>query len=103
MVNNILIEVLGAVAQQEREKTEKRRNEGIAAMPVVNGKRVSTKTGNAYGRPHTEIEDDVLDMLYRQQQDGEITVKECCEQLGISRATWYNITSVERNKWKEVI
>lgn len=102
MVNNILIEVLGAMAQQEREKTEKRRDEGIAAMPIVNGKRVSTKTGNAYGRPSIEIEDDVLDILYRQQQSGEITVKECCDELGISRATWYNITSVERNKYKEV-
>lgn len=54
------------------------------------------------GRPRVEVEDDVLDMLYRQQQAGEITVKECCEELGISRATWYNITSVERNKFKEV-
>lgn len=91
MVNNILIEVMGAMAQQEREKTEKRREEGIAAMPIVNGKRVSTKTGRAYGRQPIEIEDDVLDILYRKQQSGKITVKECCEELGISRATWYNL------------
>ena len=91
MVNNILIEVMGAMAQQEREKTEKRREEGIAAMPVINGKKVSIKTGRAYGRQPVEIEDDVLDILYRQQQAGEITVKECCEELGVSRATWYNL------------
>jgi DNA invertase Pin-like site-specific DNA recombinase len=94
MVNNILIEVMGAMAQQEREKTEKRREEGIAAMPIVNGKRVSIKTGREYGRPHIEIEDDILDILYRRQQSGEMTVKECCEELGISRATWYNLVKV---------
>lgn len=89
MVNNILIEVMGAMAQQEREKTEKRREEGIAAMPIVNGKRVSTKTGNEYGRPAIHISADFKNFL-KKQKDGELTVAECCEQLGISRATWYN-------------
>ena len=89
MVNNILIEVLGAVAQQEREKTEKRREEGIAAMPIVNGKKVSTKTGNEYGRPAIKV-DDSFEKFLKKQKDGELSVKECCEQLGISRATWYN-------------
>ena len=89
MVNNILIEVMGAMAEQEREKTEKRREEGIAAMPIVNGKRVSTKTGNAYGRPPIAIDDGFKKFL-KKQKDGELTVAECCEALGISRATWYN-------------
>ena len=89
MVNNILIEVMGAMAQQEREKTEKRREEGIAAMPIVNGKRVSTKTGNEYGRPSVILGDDFKKFL-KKQKDGELTVAECCEALGISRATWYN-------------
>ena len=89
VVNNILIEVMGAMAQQEREKIEKRRDEGIAAMPIVNGKRVSTKTGNAYGRPLVEINEDFQKFL-KKQKDGELSVRECCEQLGISRATWYN-------------
>ena len=29
----------------------------------------------------------------KKQKDGAMTVKECCEQLGISRATWYNRVS----------
>lgn len=89
MVNNILIEVMGAMAQQEREKTEKRREEGIAAMPIVNGKRVSTRTGNEYGRPIIQLNDD-FEKFLKKQKDGELTVAECCEQLGISRSTWYN-------------
>ena len=32
--------ILGAVAEQERKKTKQRQAEGIAAMPVVDGKRV---------------------------------------------------------------
>ena len=56
MVNNILIEVLGTIAEQEWEKIRKRRNEGIAAMPIVDGKRVSTKTGRPTGRPKRDID-----------------------------------------------
>ena len=89
MVNNILIEVMGAMAQQEREKTEKRREEGIASMPIVNGKRVSTKTGKEYGRPAKQLNDS-FEKFLKKQKDGELSVKECCEQLGISRRTWYN-------------
>lgn len=89
MVNNILIEVMGAIAEQEREKIGKRREEGISAMPIVNGKRVSTKTGNEYGRPSIKLDEGFQNLL-KKQKDGEMSVSECCEQLGISRATWYN-------------
>lgn len=89
MVNSILIEVMGAMAEQEREKIGKRRDEGIASMPIVNGKRVSTKTGREYGRPSIDVGED-FEKFLKKQKDGEMSVKECCEQLGISRATWYN-------------
>lgn len=88
MVNNILIEVLGAVAQQEREKTNRRQKEGIAAMPVVNGKKFSTKKGCTYGRKPIDIGDDFAKFL-KKQKDGQLTVNECCKALGISRSTWY--------------
>lgn len=88
MVNNILIEVLGAIAQQEREKTHKRQREGIDAMRVVNGKKVSAKNGHTYGRQMLEVGDDFQKFL-KKQKDGLMTVAECCEQLGIGRSTWY--------------
>ena len=50
MANNILIEVLGTIAEQEWKKIKKRREEGIAAMPVVDGCKVSSKTGRGFGR-----------------------------------------------------
>ena len=88
MVNNILIEVLGAMAQQEREKITSRRDEGIAAMPVINGKKYSTKKECFYGRKPVDLGDDFKKFL-KKQKDGLMTVNECCEALGIGRSTWY--------------
>jgi DNA invertase Pin-like site-specific DNA recombinase len=89
MVNNILIEVLGAIAQNEREKTHRRQREGIDAMQVVNGKRVSAKTGRTYGRQTKAVDVD-FEKFLKKQKEGLVTVSECCKELGISRATWYN-------------
>ena len=90
MVNNILIEVLGAVAEQERKKTKQRQAEGIAAMPIVNGKKVSLKTGNGFGIPKTKIDPAVFEKFAQKQKGGEMTVDDCCRELGISRSTWYD-------------
>ena len=89
MINNMLIEVLTTIAEQEVRKTDKRRAEGIAAMPIVDGKRVSLKTGRACGRPAIELVDD-FEKFLKKQKDGELTVTECCKALNISRRTWYN-------------
>ena len=55
MINIILIEVMGAVAEEERKKILERQKEGIAAMPIVDGKKVSTKTGRPMGNPGKEL------------------------------------------------
>ena len=80
MVNNILIEVLGTIAEQEWEKTKRRREEGIAAMPVVNGKRVSSKTGRGFGRAEVKVD--------LRLHEGE-NITDACARIGISRATYY--------------
>ena len=85
MVNNILIEVLSAVAEQERTKIKRRQKEGIAAMKVVNGKKVSSKTGNFTGRP-IKCDSEKISEIKRRN----LSVEESCRLLGISRATWYN-------------
>lgn len=84
MVTNILVEVLSAMAEQEREKTQKRRQEGISAMPIVDGKRVSAKTGRGFGRPKKNVE--------ATQLPGE-TVLDACNRLGISKRTWYRLVN----------
>lgn len=80
MVNNILIEVLGTIAEQEWKKIKKRREEGVAAMPVVNGKKVSSKTGRGFGRAEKEVN---LELRV-----GE-NITDACNRLGISRTTYY--------------
>lgn len=87
MVNNILIEVLGAIAEQERIKTLTRQREGIDAMPTVDGKKYSEKKGRFYGRSRKDTAD--FEQYFRMQQTGEMTVNECCAALGISRSCWY--------------
>lgn len=89
MINNMLIEVLATMAEQEVKKIDRRRAEGIAAMPVVNGKKVSLKTGREYGRPSIEIDGEFEKFLEKQKR-GEISVIDCCKALNISRGTWYN-------------
>lgn len=89
MINNMLIEVLTTIAEQEVKKIDKRRAEGIAAMPIVNGKKVSLKTGRACGRQPITIDDDFEKFLEKTKR-GEMTVTECCKILKISRGTWYN-------------
>ena len=45
--------------------------------------------GVKFGRPSIKLNDS-FEILLKKQKDGEMTVEECCAQLGISRATWYN-------------
>ena len=80
MVNNILIEVLGTIAEQEWKKTKQRQREGIEAMPVVDGRKVSSKTGRGFGRPQIDVS------LDRRPNE---TVDDVCARLGISRRTYY--------------
>lgn len=80
MVNNILIEVLGTIAEQEWKKTKQRQREGIDAMPVVDGRKVSSKTGRGFGRPQIDVS------LDRRPDE---TVDDVCARLGISRRTYY--------------
>ncbi len=89
MINNILIEVMGAVAEEERKKILERQKEGISAMPIIDGKRVSTKTGRPMGKPMREIIE--LEKYREMVSDGIMSVTESCKQLGISRTQWYRL------------
>lgn len=90
MVNNILIEVLSAMAEQEWERNTKRRNEGINAMPVdEEGYKISSKTGRRFGRAEKRPENFLE--VYERQQRGEITLKEALTLVGVGRTRWYEL------------
>lgn len=82
MVNNVLIEVLGAIAEQERNKIHQRMMEGLQAKK-------DRGEWDDYGRPPARIDEDLFRMLRERHKRKELTVAECCKELGISKTTWY--------------
>ena len=80
-VNTLLRNVLLAFAQFERDMIVERTSEGKEMIREKNPDWVE-------GRPRKDPVD--FEKFLKKQKDGEMSVKECCEQLGISRATWYN-------------
>ena len=85
----LMMTIFAGLAQFEREVMLDRQREGIEAMPIVDGKRVSAKTGQGFGRPKKQPEH--IELLREMVAHGEITVKEACEKAGVGRTTWYRL------------
>jgi len=81
MVNNILIEVLGTIAEQERETIRKRQAEGIEAAKAK---------GKALGRPALQFPGN-WKKVYSAWKSGEITAKEAMEQTETKRTSFYKL------------
>ena len=79
MVNNILIEVLGTIAQQERNTIRQRQAEGIAAAKA---------RGKHLGRPKAVKPDD-WNKVFAQWKAGEITAVEAMRLTGLKRGVFY--------------
>lgn len=78
VVNNILIEVLSAMAEQERLTIRKRQAEGIA---------IAKKAGKYKGKPPLKIDEDKLRKLFDDYKVRKITKVKMAKELGISRPT----------------
>lgn len=83
MVNNILIEVLGAIAEQERVTIHQRQAEGIAAAKAK---------GKHLGRPKA-IKPDNWNEVITRWKSGEITAVEAMRLTGVKRSTFYKLIS----------
>ena len=79
MVNNILIEVLGTIAQQERNTIRQRQAEGIAAAKA---------RGKHLGRPKA-VKPDNWNEVFNQWKAGEITAVEAMRLTGLKRGVFY--------------
>lgn len=91
MVNSVLIEVLGTIAEQERIKVKRRQQEGLACMPLnKDGKKYSAKTGRTVGRPTVTYPKD-WDLFYGQYKNGELSAKECMEKLSLKKTSFYKL------------
>lgn len=84
----LMLTIFAGLNQFEREVMLERQGEGIAAMPVVDGRKVSSKTGRGFGRPKKLPEN--FAEIKAMQRRGEITVAQAMEMAGVGRTTWYS-------------
>ena len=84
MVNNILIEVLGTIAEQERATIKQRQAEGIAA---------AKEQGKKLGRPALTFPAN-WDKVYTSWKAGEITAKKAMELTDTKRTSFYKLVSL---------
>lgn len=90
MVNNILIEVLGTIAEQERATIHQRQAEGIAA---------AKEKGKKLGRPALIFPDN-WDDVYSSWKSGEITAKVAMEKTNTKRTSFYKLVGMTEEKQK---
>ena len=86
MVNNILIEVLGTIAEQERATIKSRQAEGIN-----NAKAKGVK----FGRPALQFPAN-WNEVYTQWKNGEITAKVAMEKTGTKRTSFYKLVKLSQ-------
>ena len=79
MINAILIEVLGSIAENERTKIRTRQREGIAAAHKKNVK---------FGRPE-QPKPHNWDKIMSQVADGLLRPVDAMKEMGISRSRYY--------------
>lgn len=80
-MNTLLRNVLLAFAQFERDMIVERTSEG-KAVKRERGELVE-------GRPIVEVPE--FAKFFEKTKKGEMTVVECCRELGISRSKWYSL------------
>lgn len=78
-VNTLMRNVLLAFAQFERDMIVERTSEGKAIA--------RERDDYQEGRPTKDIPD--FEKFLKKQKEGQLTVNQCCEALGIGRSTWY--------------
>lgn len=89
MVNNILIEVLGTIAEQERATIKSRQTEGINAAKAK---------GVKFGRPALQFPSN-WDKVYAQWKTREITGKTAMELTGTKRTSFYKLVRITKNRY----
>ena len=79
----LMMQILLAFAEFERDNIMERMNEGKAIARANNPEWRE-------GRKPIDVDEEVFQKFREKQKRNEITVAECCRELGISRSTWYN-------------
>lgn len=96
-IADLTLQILSYVAEKERQNIKTRQSEGIASMPVINGKKVSTKTGRPTGRPSAEFPAE-WNAYYSEWKQGNITAKKCMDDMNLKRTTFYKLVKIQEGK-----
>lgn len=95
-ISDLVLQILSYIAQKEREANQRRRELGIAAMPVnEDGKRVSTKSGKPTGRPEATYPDE-WESVIAQLDRNEITAVKAMEVMSLKKTTFYRLLKAYR-------
>lgn len=89
-ISDLVLQILSYVSQKERENIKTRQRQGIDVMPVVDGKKVSLKTGRPTGRPSIKYPA-AWEQYYNDWKSGSITATKAMELLGLKRNTFYKL------------
>ena len=89
-VADLVLQILSYVAEKERINIKKRQRQGIDVMPIVDGKRVSVKTGRPTGRPKAEYPENWIE-IYSEWKSEKITAVSAFTKLGLTKNTYYNL------------
>lgn len=89
-ISDLILSVLGYVAEQETEFRKQRQLEGIASMPIVDGKKVSIKTKRPTGRPKVDFPNN-WEEQYNAWKAGKQTAKVTMDNLGLRKNTFYKL------------
>ena len=88
MINNILIEVLGTIAEQERATIKQRQREGIES---------ARSKGKHLGRPPLQRPENWKE-VYVIWQNGDITAKEAMRRTELKRSSFYRLVREEKER-----
>ncbi|WP_299515701.1 recombinase family protein [uncultured Rummeliibacillus sp.] len=83
-INDIILTILGAFAQREREEIKQRQREGIEA---------ARKRGKHLGRPKAQLTEKQVkqfNQLYPTWKKGKMTAVAMMQEMGLKRNTFYN-------------
>lgn len=99
-VADLVLQILSYVANKERDNTRSRQRQGIDIMPIVNGKRISIKTGKPVGRPASKYPAQ-WDLVYKDWKNDLITAKKAMGILDLKPNTFYKLVKGYKSTMSE--
>ena len=94
-IADLVLQILCYTAEKERENIRKRQRQGIDIMPIVDGQRVSAKTGRPTGRPRA-VKPDNWNEIYTSWKNKEITAVKAMKVLNLKPNTFYKFAASEK-------